>query len=230
MKKKGFVAFVAAAFSVALVSSAFAAGTVSGKVTYSGTAPAPKPITITKDKEICGKTPKTTEDLVVGKDGGVEYAVVQIIGAKGAVKTGDLAFDQEGCHFKQHVLVVPIGSKVSVNNHDGLLHNFHMSAFENDEVNFGQPGDMKTKTLDAKSFTVPEIAPVKCDVHEWMKAWFVIADNPFVAVSDAGGAYKIENVPPGKYTVKLWHETLGEKSQEITVKDGDNKLDFSIGK
>jgi len=210
--------------------SAYAAGTVSGKVCFLGEAPAPKKINITKDKEICGKGDPISDEMVVGKDGGIRYVVVQIDGAKGKVSPATLDLDQQSCKFKQHVLVVPAESTVNINNHDGILHNFHMSSFENDEINFGQPGDMKTKSIEGDAFAYPEIAEVKCDVHEWMKSWFVITEHPFVAVTDADGSFKIENVPAGTYTIKVWHEVLGESEQEITVKEGDNKVDFSLGK
>jgi hypothetical protein len=229
VKTFGLVSIALAAALCWTADSAFAAGTVSGKVGFKGTAPAPKKVNVTKDKEVCGKTEMTSDELVVGGDGGIQYAVVRLDGAAGKTSPATLEFDQKGCKFQQHVLVVPVESKVNVNNHDGILHNFHMSSFENDEVNFGQPGDMKTKTVEG-AFAYPEIAEVKCDVHEWMKAWFVITDHPFVAVSGADGSFKIENVPAGNYTVRVWHESLGESEQEIAVKDGENKVDFSLGK
>jgi hypothetical protein len=32
--------------------------------------------------------------------------------------------------------------------------------------------------------------------------------------------YKIDNVPPGKYTIEAWHEKYGTKTQEVTVEAG----------
>ncbi len=58
-------------------------GTISGTVKYDGTAPAPKPVEVTKDKEVCGLHPHFTEDLIVDSSGGIANAVVVVKGAKG---------------------------------------------------------------------------------------------------------------------------------------------------
>ena len=42
-------------------------------------------------------------------------------------------------------------------------------------------------------------------------------DNPYDALTDANGSFKITDVPPGKYTVKVWHSKLGEQTKEVTV-------------
>jgi uncharacterized protein (DUF2141 family) len=68
---------------------------------------------------------------------------------------------------------------------------------------------------------------VGCDVHVWMSAFVVSADTPFVAVTDASGSFTIPNVPPGAYTVSIWHETLGEQTAKVTVAEGQ-KADVSV--
>ena len=42
-------------------------------------------------------------------------------------------------------------------------------------------------------------------------------DHPFFAVSDEFGRFEIRGVPPGTYTLVVWHERLGEQEIEITV-------------
>jgi hypothetical protein len=44
-----------------------------------------------------------------------------------------------------------------------------------------------------------------------------VVDNPFYAVSDETGAFKIEKLPPGKYTIAAVHPTLGEKTMDVEV-------------
>jgi hypothetical protein len=53
-------------------------------------------------------------------------------------------------------------------------------------------------------------------------------DNPYFAVTDENGNFTIADVPPGSYTLAVWHERLGEKSQPVTVAAGANKADFSL--
>src|SRR3970282_817227 len=51
-----------------------------------------------------------------------------------------------------------------------------------------------------------------------MTVWIVLSENPYVAVTDQKGGFKIENVPPGTYSLEIWHETLGPTKQQVTVK------------
>ncbi len=100
MKKYAVVlaacAGVALSMSVGAGIASAAGGTISGTVKYDGTAPAPKPVEVTKDKEVCGLHPHFTEDLIVDSSGGIANAVVVVKGAKGDMKPGDVTFDQKG--------------------------------------------------------------------------------------------------------------------------------------
>ena len=39
-----------------------------------------------------------------------------------------------------------------------------------------------------------------------MKAWVMVADHPYFAVTDANGNFEINNVPDGTYEVMFWQE------------------------
>jgi len=70
-------------------------------------------------------------------------------------------------------------------------------------------------------FKKPETVRIDCDLHTWMRAWVVVTEHPFYAVTEANGEFVIDNVPPGKYTLKIWQETLGTVTREVTVGDKD---------
>jgi hypothetical protein len=75
----------------------------------------------------------------------------------------------------------------------------------------------------------PEVVHLKCDVHDFMEGWVVVVDGP-AAVSGADGRFAIHDLPAGAYTVKAWHEKLGERTGEVTVPaSGEARLDFSFG-
>jgi hypothetical protein len=50
-----------------------------------------------------------------------------------------------------------------------------------------------------------------------MSAFIVVLDNPYFILTDKSGEFTIDNVPPGKYTLKTWHEKFKPVSTEITV-------------
>ena len=195
-----------------------AGGTVAGVVKYAGDPPAPKVIPPTKDAQVCGKAPIYDESLVVDKASkGIQWAVVSVEGAKGKGESKGATFDQQGCTFRPHVLVTPPG-KVAVLNSDGILHNFHSHGKKNPALNQAQPGFRKKMEVEFKQ---AEIFKVTCDAHPWMTGWIVVSENPYVAVTDEKGSFKIENVPPGAYSLEVWQETLGTTTQQVTVKAGE---------
>lgn len=202
-------------------------GTISGTVKFKGTAPAPKKLDVSKDTEVCGKTPKVDQSLVVN-NGNVEYAVVTITDIKKGKKidTKKVTLDQKACQYHPHVLAFPAGSTVEILNPDGILHNVHSYSKVNSPFNMAQP--KFKKTLEVK-IDKPETIEIKCDVHGWMHGWLVATETPYVAVTDDSGNFKLTDVPPGTYTVEVWQEKLGKNTQKVTVKaKEDAKVNFEL--
>jgi len=202
-------------------------GTISGTVKFKGNAPAPKKLDVSKDKEVCGKSPKTDQSLIV-KGGNLVNAVVMITDIKKGKKvdTKEVTLDQKGCEYQPHVLAFPAGSTVKILNPDGILHNVHSYSKVNSPFNVAQP--KFKKTLEQK-IDKPEAIQVKCDVHGWMEGWLVAAPSPYFAVTDDSGNFKMTDVPAGTYNVEVWHEKLGKSSQKVTVKGKeDAKVNFEL--
>ena len=219
MNKRALItAFIAAAM---LCTGGLAAraddGSITGTVKYGGTAPTPKKVDITKDKEVCGLKPHFEEDLIVGSDGGIANAVIYIADAKAAPKPETVNFDQKGCDYVPHVLAFPAGSTVKIINDDGILHNIHTYSTDNPPINIAQP---KFKKVVDVTVEKPELIRVTCDAHGWMHGWWFSASNPYYAVTDDKGNFTIKDVAPGDYTVTIWQEKLGKQEQKVTVKAG----------
>lgn len=209
--------------------AADATGTITGRVVLTGEIPQAKKFKVTKDQEKCGQE-KTAEDLIVSPDRGIKNAVVSLVGVKGAPpKTeGHPTIDQKGCTFSPHVLIAPAGAPVDIVNDDGILHNFHTISAKNTVINKAQPGFKKKMT---ETFSQPEIIKVTCDAHGWMAAWLVVTDHPYIAATDASGAFKIAGVPAGAQKIEIWHETLGKISKDVTVKAGEEaKVTIELSK
>ncbi len=192
------------------------AGEIRGQVRVSGPLPPPATLRVTIDQYVCG-TEKPAEDLVVSPARELRNVVVWLgnppPGAPSASPAATAQMDQKGCVFTPHVVVVRAGGTVEFLNSDRLLHNLHSTPRDNPAFNRTQP---KGRTIPIP-FVQPEIVPVTCDLHSWMRAWVVVAAHPFYAVTDGQGRFRLDNLPPGEYTLHYWHERLGTGSRPVTV-------------
>jgi plastocyanin len=204
-------------------------GTVSGKVLFKGTPPPPRSIPVTTDAGPCGNQ-QQSEELVVGPDKGIKYAVVHLAGVKGAAPypAKPVEIDQKGCKFNPHVLIVPKGANLDILNSDSVTHNIHSHSTANDEFNKNQPSFKKKVS---QKFDEAEKVRLSCDVHPWMSGWVVVADDAFTVVTDASGGFQLPNVPAGTYKLEVWQEKLGTQSKEVTVKAGaDANVSFELSR
>ena len=133
--------------------------------------------------------------------------------------------DQIKRTYVPHVLAVLVGSEVEFRNSDNDLHNIHARQGGRKIFNFGIPFQQKVR----KALKQEGIVTLLCDVHPEMSAFIVVTQNPFFAKVDDKGNYSIENVPPGTYTLKAWHERLKPEGKEVKVAEGGNaRVDFEL--
>ena len=215
-----------ALFFSGLPVSAQGGGSISGEVKFTGAAPAPKVVKVNKDNEVCGQEKKIVE-VAVGPGGGLGETLVSVA-AKGAKPTPakPAVLDQKGCEFHPDIVVMAPG-EIKILNSDGVLHNIHTFSTANPPINKAQP---KFKKEMVEKLDKPELVKVQCDAHSWMHGWIFVTENP-TAVTDDKGAFKLENVPPGKYKVDVVHPVLGKQTKEVEVKAGqDTKVAFELKK
>jgi plastocyanin len=193
-------------------------GTLRGTVRFTGATVEPKKLPVTVDHFVCGKE-KDAEDLVLSPEKGIRNVVVSLqpppAGAKWPTFLPSVQMDQGECVFVPRVVIVPVGGTVEFLNSDRLLHNLHSDSTKNHTFNRTQP---RGRTIPIV-FNKPEIIRVGCDLHPWMRAWVVVAEHPFYAVTDDQGEFVLENVPSGEYTLQVWQESLGTVTQDVTVRE-----------
>ncbi|HXP85686.1 MAG TPA: hypothetical protein VN841_13255 [Bryobacteraceae bacterium] len=115
-------------------------------------------------------------------------------------KTAQMA--QRKKSFVPSVLAVPAGSTVSFPNFDPIFHNvFSNYAGQVFDVGLYAPG-----TDQKVVFRRAGIVRVFCNIHPTMSAIIVVADTPYMAVSNPDGSFRIDNVAPGEYQLHLYHE------------------------
>jgi plastocyanin len=147
--------------------------------------------------------------------------------------------DQRDLTFIPHVLPVLVGSSVQFPNNDKVAHNV-FSLSRTKPFNFGSYGPGVSKTV---VFDKAGVVELRCDVHAEMSAYILVMENPYWAVTDEKGQFKIpdqadlaqhgikglKDLPPGTYVVKTWNEKL--KTEEATVevpKDGEVTLHLDL--
>jgi len=219
-----------AAAPAADAGAAKGSASISGKISFAGTAPAPEKIKVSADP-YCQKEHKDglERKVVDVKDGGLKDVLVYVkSGVTGTypAPTEAVELDQQGCMYKPHLVALQVGQPLKIKNNDETLHNIHPRPTVNGEFNIGQPrkGMESTKTFDKKEVMIP----VGCDVHPWMRSYITVLDNPFFAVTDEDGKYEIKGLPAGEYEIEAVHEKLKSQTGKLTVKDGEKAtLDLS---
>jgi plastocyanin len=216
-------------------------GTLRGKVVYNGTF-TPLPALFEKgadirDAAVCAATATPNETVEV-KNGGLANTFIYLRKAPkvaaGAPAEASVVFDQKGCVFKPHAMIVRVGQTVKVLNSDSIAHNTHTYPKKNSPFNKAVSGnDADGVPLVYKQAEQDPISVV-CDVHTWMKAYHLPIDHPFAAVSGEDGTFEIKDLPAGKHELKVWHESAGpaggllEKALVVTIKPGDNELTINV--
>ncbi|MBI2209977.1 MAG: hypothetical protein HYU47_05170 [Deltaproteobacteria bacterium] len=207
------------------------AGSIHGEVKFTGALPKSNRIKVTKDQDYCGEFVRD-ETYLVGAAGTLKNAVVFLDKAppKAAPSGKEHILENSGCRFVPRILAMIKGEKLITKNSDTKLHIVHSYLDKRTVFNVSLP--FRGHTLEvSRRIDKTGVLQVNCDTHAWMRGYIHVFDHPYFAVSDDQGRFEIPDVPPGKYTLKAWHEGGGIQTKEITVTDvGEFKVVFKFKK
>jgi len=186
------------------------AQTVTGTITTSAEPAAPLQVTI--DQKVCGTT-LPDEAIVVDAQGRLANAVVTLVGLKRAAAI-DPVVTNEKCRFSPRVQIARPNANVRTTSKDPMLHTTQAQE-QNGRTIFNValpvPGISMTKPIGPAG-----IVRLSCNIHPWMRGWIITTDEAS-AISSRDGKFSIDNVPPGTYELRVWHESLKGASQKVTV-------------
>lgn len=194
-------------------------GTLKGKFLWAGTIPQPQPLVIERDAEVCGSQGLTDESLLVNqKNRGVANVVIWLESRSSVPIHPDLEaartavkLDNRRCRFEPRVAVLRTGGVLQLVNSDPVAHNAAVYLKRSTPFNEVIPqGTPRERTLK-KAEQLP--VRVDCSIHPWMKAWLMVLDHPYAAVSDANGNFALQQVPAGEWTFRIWQEKVGYLKQ-----------------
>ncbi|MFS4460705.1 urate hydroxylase PuuD [Bdellovibrio sp. HCB2-146] len=167
---------------------------------------------------------------VIVNDGRLKNVLIRVVkGLEGRTYTDipsePVVMDQIGCLYEPRIATTRVGQKVEFLNSDALFHNVRTIANNNATFNEAMPNKNDKIT---KVFNKPEVfVQAKCSVHPWMSGYIAVMDNPFFSLTNDKGEFAIKDLPPGTYTLELWHEIFGTQTKEITIA-ADSKIDLEF--
>ncbi len=131
--------------------------------------------------------------------------------------------DQKNMTFIPHVLPIQVGTTVDFLNNDEVRHNVFSPDKEKFNLGTWPAGEIKQHLFAQKG-----VYTLLCNVHVEMEAFIVVLDTPYFTLTAGDGSYELADVPAGEYTVKVWHEKLRFKKQQLTVPGGgETRVDFT---
>ncbi|MEX0704169.1 MAG: hypothetical protein WD069_18870 [Planctomycetales bacterium] len=186
-----------------------------GQVVFGGALPQLPPLikqgdATAKDPAVCAAMAVPNQKLV-GEGGGVANVFIYLARPpagwqRDAAPTEPAVFDQRGCVFLPHALLVRVNQDVRVLSDDPIPHNTHTYPVKSTAFNTV----IKAGDREGTTFKYPraeaEPVSVKCDFHTWMQAYHLPLDHPFAAVSAEDGTFEIQGLPAGTHEFSIWHE------------------------
>jgi len=148
-------------------------------------------------------------------------------GPRGAFEPDEAArarMDQVDQTFVPHVLAIAVGTTVDFPNSDVTFHNvFSLSKTRSFDLGRYSRGHSKAVRFDR-----PGVVQVFCDIHSHMSAYILVFAHRFFSVTDDAGRYAISHVPPGTYTLTVWHEGEVRETRTVVVPDSGGAVDAAF--
>lgn len=199
------------------------AGAISGIIRVRGEPPPLPPVALAGGA-IAEDVPD--ESLVIDRTGGLANVFVWLPQpprpAPPAETANPVRLMQLSYRFVPRAVILPVGGGLHVINGDALTLNLHITGVRNSAVNVGiAPMNIDGHRLDgrelfrhAERFPIP----IRSDFHPFMRAYLLVVDHPFAAVTDEYGRFQIADLPPGEYDLAVWHERAGFLEQRLHVR------------
>jgi hypothetical protein len=202
------------------------AASISGTVTFQGTAPVLRSIDMSAAPACVKANPSPVRPPVVvtGANGGLANVVVYVKSGLGHYRypapQSPVDLNQKRCMYVPRVIVLMVGQPFEVHNSDLWLHDIHPMLRNNRPWDKSQlPGSVYNASFENPEFAVV----IGCMIHPWMRAYLFVFDQPYFAVTTDDGKFSLKNLPPGTYTIEAWHEGNQPLDQTVVVGPKESK-------
>ena len=195
-------------------------GSITGTITT--TAKGLATIRVTIDQKVCGNE-LPDQAIVVDGQGHLANAVVILAGLKRQA-AAETTITNDKCAFAPRVQIVRPNANVKATSKDPVLHTTHAQT-DSGRTLFNVALPIPGLTITKPIGTAGNVRLV-CNTHPWRRGWMVVTDDA-AAISAADGRFALDNIPPGTYELRIWHELLKSAPRKITVTAG-KPTDISV--
>jgi hypothetical protein len=179
-------------------------------------------VMVTRNADLCGE--RVPEGAIVAPTGGLQNVVVWLTDAReGKALPDSRRFEvtNSRCRYVPRVQGVIVGGTLNVKSADPVVHEtvFRVSGSAQPLEEVTQNGEGQVVPLDSV-LAHPVRLELTCRTHPWSSGSIHVFDHPYFAVSAATGRFVLDSIPPGTYTMRTWHERLGNTTREVRIEDG----------
>lgn len=136
-------------------------------------------------------------------------------------KSGNLparSVSQKDLGFRPPLLAIEVGTKVEFPNEDDTYHNiFSYSPAKRFDLGRYPPEE---KPVPSVLFDKAGLVTLRCDIHEHMRGLILVLQTPYFTITDAGGHFRLTNLPSGRYVLKAWINSRKTVERPVELKNG----------
>jgi plastocyanin len=133
---------------------------------------------------------------------------------------------QRGMQFRPSLLPVRVGTPVAFPNGDAFYHNV-FSYSKSKRFDLGRY--RKEDAPPVQVFDKPGVVKLYCEIHQHMRGIILVLDTPYFTRTLTNGAYRLENLPAGRYQLKAWEDERRFASKLVELVAGQTlRIDFDL--
>jgi hypothetical protein len=202
--------------------SVTAGARLTGTVDFTGSLPADSIINVPPSTQGCGQlTTVRTVERSGTKVGDAIVWLADIRSGKPLPMERRFELANEGCLLTPRVQAVFAPGTLNMASQDVAMHTNHIIDVATGELAGIAPFNDNGEVVPFdRLIKKPAQLEITCELHPWAKAWILVFDHPYFAVTERNGSFTIPDIPAGTYRVRAWHPKLGLKEQTVTVADG----------
>ncbi|MGD9851774.1 MAG: hypothetical protein AB7T38_10935 [Nitrospirales bacterium] len=234
----------------------FSGGHLTGTITLKGPPTPPKRfnLVLNPDPYYCGRISdgkgwRLSPMTQVGPTHALEGAIVYLHDVQKGKPFWELPgrlLKLQNCVFIPYIEVMQVGERLHIENWDPVQHQLevfltsseggirlfgaavlpHPDNQKSDYLSEGKTGIPRPGFEQVYQMNHPGVLFFRCNYHEYMESWSVVVPHPYFARTRETGKFAIDDIPPGSYTLTVWHPQ-GMAETTVHVKAHDT-IDLTI--